>query len=654
MSLSKNASGAVLNLFCLIVIVFLIGGPAYARQNFMIERPKLGLEFSYEFEKDERSGPDTDSEDESMTFSERIDVETEGWVYHPALAIYTLRLSPQWEQITEQSGEGGKTDANTFLQGYFTEVTLLQFKPYTLRLFANRQMSTLESSFAQRSKSESDIYGSTLMLKYRTLPTFINYSHINTRQTGFFDTDSEKDELTLDMRYDEHLGDTNLKAAYTDSSRTTRDVNVHTRSQRAGFQNYYKFAGDRKITLGSALSYRDTQGDFSDRTGYSVSENLLWSHRKNLSTNYTLMYDKSDAGTLSTELKGAGFNLTHLLYENLTTSINTSASSNKFTGGELRVYSGGIDLNYVRNIPWGRINVTAGLDYKQTDQDIALDYIQVTDEPVVLADGTIALLANEDIDTGSIVVKDNSVPPTIIYIRDADYRVSMIDSAVRISRITGGAISDGETVFVSYRYISNPAFDYYTYGQSYGVNLGLWSVWKIYYNFNRSTQRFLSGTPPDELIDDITHTAGTELEWKWNRTTLEYRDLQTTHTPIESWRMEEAVTLRPNEKIYTSFFGGYGATRFKDTGVRVIFKSLRANLHVIVSGNSRVTLEGFRNAVSGPLEETTDTGVLSSYEWYYGIWRVGLNYRFSNTEDDISRETFKNHYVLFKINRSIF
>ncbi|MBI4682073.1 MAG: hypothetical protein HY757_03105 [Nitrospirae bacterium] len=654
MSLSKKASGSALIQLCLIIFIIIIGETAYAKQNFMVERPKLGLEFSYEFEKDERSGPNINSEDESMTFSERLDIETEGWAYHPALAIFTLRLSPEWEQISEQPEGSDKTDSDKFLQGYFTEVTLLQYKPYTLRLFANRQMSTVESSFAQRSKSESDTYGSTLILKNRILPTLVNYSHIDSRQTGFFDTDNVKDELSLDMRHDKYLGDTNLKAVYSDSSRTTRGVTVNTRSQNAAIQNSYRLTEDKKVTLGSALSYRDEKSDFAERTGYVVSENLLWNHRKNLSTNYTLMYDKSDAGILSSELKGAGFSLTHLLYENLTTAINTSASSNQFTGGELNVYSGGIDLNYIRNIPWGKINVTAGFDYKQTDQNISPDYIQVIDEPVTLTDGTVALLANKNVDIGSIIVTDNGVPPSITYIKDVDYRVTMIDSIVRISRITGGAINNGDTALVSYRYIGNPAFDFSTYGQSYGVNLGLWSVWRIYYNFNRSTQRFLSGIPPDELIDDITHTAGTELEWKWSRTTLEYKDSQTSNTPTESWRMEEAVTLRPNEKIYFNLFGNYGATTFKDTAERELFKGIRANMHMAVSGNSRVTLEGFRNIISGSLEKTTDTGVLSAYEWYYGIWRASASYRFSYEEDDISKETFKNQYVVLKINRSLF
>lgn len=652
--LSKKKSGSALILLGLIMFVFLTVETAYAGKTFMVERPKLGLRFSYEFEKDERSGPDSNTEGERMTFSEGFDIETEGWAYHPALAIYTLRLSPEWEQVSEWSDGSDNTSAQTFLQGYFTEITMLQYKPYTLRLFANRQMSTLESSFAQRSKSESDIYGSTLMFKYRILPTFINYSHIESRQTGFFDTTNAKDDLSLDMRHDQYLGDTNLKASYTDSSRTTRGVNVQTTSQSASLQNYYKFAGDRKITLGTALGYRDVQGDFSQSTGYNLSENILWKHRENLSTNYSLRYDKSESGALTAESKDAGFSLTHLLYENLTTSINTSASSSQFTGGSMDIYSGGVNFNYRRKIPWGNISVTTGFDYKQTEQDITLDYVQITDEAVTLTDGTITLLDNENIDIASIVVTDNNTPPSIFYVKDADYRITTIGSFVRISRITGGGINSGDTVFVSYRYISNPAFDFSLFGQSYSVSLDLWSAWRTYYSFNRSTQRFISGVEPDELSDDSVHAAGTSLEWRWSRTTLEYKDTQTTNTPTESWRMEEAVTLRPNQRLSLNLFLGTGGTRFKDTSEKEKFNSIRANMHVLASSNSRATLEGFRNETSGSLEKTTDTGVLSAYEWSYGIWVINLSYRFSNEEDDISQETYKNQYVLCKIKRSLF
>ncbi|MEK6527893.1 MAG: hypothetical protein AABZ36_03295, partial [Nitrospirota bacterium] len=242
----------------------------------------------------------------------------------------------------------------------------------------------------------------------------------------------------------------------------------------------------------------------------------------------------------------------------------------------------------------------------------------------------------------------------IIYIKDIDYRVTEIDSFVRISRIIGGGISNGQVVLIDYKYLSNPAFDYSTFSQSYGVGLNLWNAWRIYYKFNHLKQEFLSGIPPDRLIDDNIHTAGTELEWKWSRTSLEFEDKQVTILPTERWRVEETITIRPERRIYFNLSGDYGANKFKDTGEIERFNSIRATLQVITSNWSWLRFEGFRNKLSGQLQKTTNSGLSSTFEWFYGIWRMGISYRFLNEKDEISQETFKNNYLLFEIKRTLF
>ncbi|MEF9437617.1 MAG: hypothetical protein L0922_02275, partial [Candidatus Mariimomonas ferrooxydans] len=248
----------------------------YAGKYFLIERPKLGLGFSYEFERDDRRGPDINRSDTTMTYSERLGIETEGWVYHPALVTYRLRLSPEWEQLSEKSEKGIKRTRNTFLQGYFTEFIFLRYKPYTLRVFANRERATLNSSFARRSKTESDAYGATLMLKYRVMPTSLSYRHLESTQTGFFDTNKDTDEFHLSMRYNRNLGDTNLRASYIDTTQTTHGTPVNTKQQLASLQNTYNLTEDKRILLSSGLYFNDTETDFTESTAYNVSESLFW------------------------------------------------------------------------------------------------------------------------------------------------------------------------------------------------------------------------------------------------------------------------------------------------------------------------------------------------------------------------------------------
>lgn len=652
MGLKGQVNKCVLILLCIVMFISLTEKKAHARRYFLIERPMLGLDLSYEFEEDERTGPDINREDTTHILSERLDIETGGWFYLPALAVYTIRLSPQWKQTFIHPDEEEKRTTRAFLQGYSAEFTFLQYKPYTLRLFANRELSTLSSSFAQRSRTESDTYGAALMLKYRILPTTIDYNHEESSQEGFFKTDRESDEFKLNMKYNKNLGETLLNASYTDSTQTTQETPINLKTQSASLQNYYNLTKDRKITLSSGLNYNSTQGDFAKSTGYSLSENLQWRHLENLSTNYMLRYDKNTSETFTIETKAIDFNLTHLLYETLLTSINVDASSDRFTGGETNLYRAGVDFNYKREVPKGMLNINIGYNYGIANQDFVPGYIQVLDESVTLTDGVIALLANKNVDVNSITVTDNT--GTIIYIKDIDYRVTEIDYFVRISRIIGGGISNGQEALVDYRYISNPPFDYSTFSQSYGISLNLWSAWRIFYRFNRSEQKFISGTPPDTLIDDSIHTIGTELNWKWNRTTFEVEDRQTTIIPITRWRIEETVTLRPSKKTFLNLSGNYGENKFKETGDIERFNGIRSDFQLITTNWSRLRFEGFRNKISGPGENTIDSGFLTAFEWAYRIWSGGLSYKFLNEENRVSQQTRKNHYVLFEVKRRLF
>jgi len=351
-------------------------------------------------------------------------------------AVYTIRLSPQWEQEFSRFDEGEEKTARSFLQGYLTELTLLKYKPYTLRLFANRQRSTLASSFAERSKTESDAYGAALMLKYRILPTTIDYKHEESSQTGFFKTDRESNEFRLNMKYDKNLGETLLNASYTDSGQTTQGTLIHLKTQNAAIQNYSSLTKDKRMLLVTGLGYRSAKGDIAENTSYNFSENLQWKHLENLSTNYTLRYDRNTSEAFTTETKGIDFNLTHLLYETLLTSINAEASLDKFTGGKTNQYRTGVDFNYNREVPNGILNINMGYSYGITNQDFVSGSIQVINESVILTDGVITLLANKHVDANSIAVTDNT--GTISYIRDIDYRITEMDPFVKISRIMGG------------------------------------------------------------------------------------------------------------------------------------------------------------------------------------------------------------------------
>lgn len=627
----------------------IVSGRAY----FHIERPKLALEFSYEFEEEERDNPNFHTEDTSHEFREALELETEGWIYHPGLLIYTVGVRPEWEQRIEDRSEEGRESRSDFLEGYDVYATFLQYKPYTLNLFARRYETAVGSAFAKESETETDTYGASLLFKYPVLPTTLSYTHSDSSQTGFFVYDEDVDDFSLSMRHYVKSSDTRLNATYTDRERTT-NVLTTTRVENSNnyITNYFDITGDRRKVLNSFLFYNWTDDDTGTTSTFRVSERFHWKHREDLRSDYEATYNNDRFEDFHSERLFGAAGLTHLLYENLTTTLRGDANLQDFNGGSENVYGGRLNFDYRRRIPWGMLNINIGQDYEIATREGTEKLIQVIDESHVLTTGVVTLLDNENVDISSITVTD--ITGTIVYVENVDYTIAVIDSFVRISRTTFGAIANGQTVLVDYLYLSEPPFDDTTWGQSYGVNFDLWSALGLYYRFDRWKQQILSGPRPDNPIDDTTHTGEVRLDWRWSSTRLSYEDADLrSGVSTERWFAEENLTFRPAKGLFSLISGRFGETRFTDTDEKEEFYGLEARVDWVPTRWSKLRLEGFWENISGDIEETVNTGVSSTLELYYRIWSGKLTYTFLDEDDQLNDDRRTNHYLLFQIRREL-
>ena len=198
-------------------------------------------------------------------------------------------------------------------------------------------------------------------------------------------------------------------------------------------------------------------------------------------------------------------------------------------------------------------------------------------------------------------------------------------------------------------FLSDPPFDFTSLSRTYGIRLNIGSIWNIYYNLYLSKERFLSGIPPEELIDDKIHSAGTDLTWRWSKTGFVFSNSDTTNVPKKTWDIRETVTFRPFKDVFISFSGGYRETEFKDTGDVETFNNIIANIQMLTSEKSRLALKGFRDKVSGMAEENINTGFSAIFEMAYRILRGSMEYTFSNEKDEIAREIIRNHSLLLEV-----
>lgn len=650
-------------LLCIIVFLHAGRGQVYAIKTFHIERPKLGVDFSFRYEDDQRDGAVTTSSS-NTAFSERLDIETEGWVYHPALLQYTLIFSPKWDQSYRRSGDEGTDRSRSFLEGYLTKFTILPYKPYTLTLYGAKYMSTLYSTFAEQTRRETDVFRAILDLKYQTLPTALSYNHNENRQTGFFSSTDKENSVRMDTKYDRHAGDTRLSSLYSDRITSQRGTSFSTLIKDVTLQNSYSFSEDKTASLNTSLVLRDTQSNFSSSRILNWADSLSLRHSKKLNTNYSVRYERNDMGkTGRREFKGIGFGLDHLLYENLTTSLDLEGTRNQSQSGRESNYTAGLIWNYSRSIPWGRLGANMGHTYRNFDLNLVSEFISITDEPVNLRFGEITLLANELIQLDSIEVTEKSEfdGSGTIFTPGIDYEITKIGNSVRITCINGGNIdgptdkcNSGAAVFVHYKYLNKPPFDYYVFDSAYGVNASLWDMLDLYYRISRSKQHFLRGVRPDTLTASYGQFAGATLTWKWSKTVIDFSDNRSSSVSIKTWRASETISANLTERLFISVSGSTGQSTIKETGGTDKANDFRINLQRIISDNSFLTVESFWNTLSGPAVKTDEKGFSSVYQWFYGIYHGDISYTFSDEKDKISDEGRLNHVFLVNVKRESF
>lgn len=651
--ISKKIIRSVHILLFIVFFISLTGQSADAKRYFKILRPRLGLEFLYEFKDEDRTGPGINRKDTSMTYSEILKIDTAGWIYHPALITFRLAYRPEWEQQFITPDEGSRLTMKNFLQGYSTEFTFLRFKPYTLKIFADRMRSTYNNSFAVSSKLDTDTYGTQLILNYQ-LYTILRYEHLETSKSGFFQEDISEDVFDLEMNYDKRFGETEFNATYEDSQRTVRGVSINTKTQYVRLLNRYYITADKSLSLGSDFNYRNLEAPNIRGFSFNILERLSWKHRKNLSSYYELTYRNDDRENFDSEITLARASLSHLLYENLSTNLSGFFTHAGRENGSQQSYGSNIGFSYSRKIPFGKITAYTGHGYQISKNNFTDDFTQVIDESRILQTSELTLLEFENVDLNSISITDTT--GLIVYIEDIDYRVEEIDFFVSISRIEFGAIADGQEVLVIYRYLGTPSTGFSTYYSSYGSALDLWSTLKLYYDVEQTKDNITSGLPSPLLRDISKKTWGARFSYitKFTATSLWYEDRDWSTVPTTEFSVTETISLRPWKSFSLHLSASYYRREFKDTG------EIDEGFNYSLNSNKLLTLFKTKwstlkiRAFGKENSNTRRLGAAAIFNWFYAIWSGDIRYDFYTEKEKETNETRKNHSVIFRIKRSLF
>ena len=625
---------------------------------FFIQRPKLGLEGYCRLSEEERQTPNYEIRTTDQKFLESMTIETNGWIYHPNLMEFYLSLEPEGQQETFHQNESALNLEQTYrknipLLAFDVGATFFKQKPFSMDIFANRTTGQINFTNALDSDIDSEKYGARLNYNNPTLPVSLSLIHNKLDQTGFYESEEERNEGQLTIRHNTKKSVTQLNMIYLDSetTRTTFEtLDFSTKTLSTELTNAYFISDDNRVRLDSRIYNLHADYNGLDQDTWLVSENLYWPFSDSLLTRYRADYNRNEFGGLVSQEAGFSGGLTYL-FGYLTTDLDAAAVMNRFDGGSVDLYKSNVGFFYRRPIPWGSVELNAAFDYGLTNRS-GTPRIIPREERLALSTGTETYLDRKNIDLASIVVTD--LAGSTVYTENVDYRVQVVGGTVNISRTLLGAIADGQQVIVYYSYQMDTGYDDSRFGQKYGFSLALWSFLYLTYSHSRIDQDILSGDPPNDPLHDTSNTVRLGLVKEWSDTEFLYDKQDRSNGNSSVTRsITERINLRPGMNWFLSLTGSIGDRSFPDLNEKERFYSVGTSFGWTPKPWCNFSVIGVYNDVSGDRRDESTTEIGAIVKLIYGVWTGSVAYTLRDQQDQQYGNSLWRQEIIFRITRHL-
>ncbi len=622
---------------------------AFAKIDYLVERPVIKLSLEYQKKDETRSAPDIGLRSEQTdTFWQRLELESRGWLYHPDLLLFSFGLEPQWkQQDTAASDAFFRSDNDNFL-GYFLDAHVLRQKSHSFKLFLRQSRNEFNSTLSPDNISETDIARTVWIIKNKLFPTTVTVEKNDTTFDDFFSSRDDSNIFRIESKYVSDKHQLNLLSEYVDQLREIDVQRIDAKRSLLNMNSHYMFSDSTRLT--STIFTLDSQSDVSDSRSFLWSERLMLQHRPKLRSEYTARFDSRKNNNFHSDTQFLSGALEHQLYENLTTRIDLYTSKDDFDNGEIDVSEADLDLRYRRKIPVGMLAITGGYAYRVEDNNIDATSSQILNESHVLVGTAQEFLAKSNIDVSSVIVTD--ITKTTIYVQGIDYFLGVVGESVVIERGLFGGISDGETVLVDYVFATQFPFKSDRRSARFGINLDLWQILRLHYNFSRVKEDLISGIRPSDLSDDRIQRVGASLRWRWSTTTAEYERRETIRTPLTRRQIQQAFVFRMSRAMSFGASASYSETDFKDTGSDTQTVGIAGNLRWDMGRWGRFEVEAFSRDIDGESQQINSDGLISRWSVRYGDWSGFVRYEDIDEMDDLTLQFRDRRLVTVHISRT--
>lgn len=456
--------------------------------------------------------------------TEELFLMTHSYVYHPSLLSLDLGGGPVLDKGSFGS-DGVTTNSRRQMFNFSGRATVLRDKPYNGALFYDRHNQTQNIGPAQVLLTENTRYGlnASLLSPFTPIPMQMELTRSENQGTGADQVIEDRiDQVRfgmeggvgkwgrstfqyLGLRQDSLSGSSGLPIH---ASRSSNDgVNVDTRL-KFGARNEYEL--NNVVSL-NTNRFTAGQGALTQLQDFRFGLDLRGRHSEDLQTfgRYNNNISKQGDQDMNLNSASAGFNIR--INPALSGALAARGESNKTTQLSSTLY--GIDgsAQYRRALPVGEAIAGYSVAYSQRDQQAAAPETRVIGEHVTLTGTTLASLGNDQIVAATLVV--SNLTRTQTFVEGRDYVLSQLGLRLRIQRVIGGNILDGQEVLLDYAFATGGTYAASQLDNTFNLSWALKSYLSVFARYLDSAPHLLSGTPTSPLNPAKSTLYGTRAEY---------------------------------------------------------------------------------------------------------------------------------------------
>lgn len=583
-------------------------------------------------------------------FEENIQLEVDGYSYHPNLFEFTLAglfglLQHEYSEDATGSNRYGR-DSGTVQEFDFTG-TILKRKKYPGNVYARREQSLEPRIFRPSIETTVNNYGVLWQYLSDKVPTSFEFRHDDIYLDPL-DTEEEDGRRTnTGLRFETGYNFTEhntLSLLYEHESTSEQPYELDLDTDELTLSHRLDFGEQYRHRLDSELNYFDQRGTF-DTERLRWRENLRLKHSDTLRSMYRFEALDRTRGSLTgiPPIEERAYLLSgtieHKLYESLVSQLHGFAQMQDFrSGAEIARYhvEGGVD--YRKRNSWGLLRANYRAVAEREDRRGGAINAEIRDEQHTFRDPDPVTLNNPNIDTGSIVI--TAQDGFTFYQLGRDYTLRTLGDRVEIERVLTGRIVDGQSVLVDYVFNLGGDFTLDTVNQDFMIrqdfDFGLSPYYRLRWQDQSISPRSATGTVPEDIT---AHIFGAEFRWRSFRLSGEYEDYNSTINPFEAIRWNASYSHRFKTGAQGSLRANWsnvshGYPRERETN---LFSTEGRYRHPLTRN---LIVEGaviYRNGTDTLTGDSEGVDVDLSLEWFVRQTELRITYEFGRFDDSLAR-----------------